>query len=52
VVGANEPTLVVLGSIPASGGTRIYQAWYRNSATFCMSAAFNLTNAISATWAP
>jgi hypothetical protein len=51
VPGANEPTLAVLGSIPASGGTRIYQAWYRNSATFCTSAAFNLTNAISATWA-
>jgi hypothetical protein len=52
VPGANEPTLAVLGSIPASGGTRIYQAWYRNSATFCTPAAFNLTNAISATWAP
>ena len=52
VPATNEPTLAVLGSIPANGGTRLYQAWYRNSAAYCTSAAFNLTNAVAATWAP
>ncbi len=52
VPAANEPTLAVLGSIPANGGTRLYQAWYRNSATYCTPASFNLTNAVSATWTP
>src|SRR5205823_4814968 len=42
----------VRGLIPASGGTFAYQAWYRNSAGFCTSATFNLTNGWSATWTP
>jgi hypothetical protein len=31
-------------------GTRVYQAWYRNSASFCTSATFNLTNGIALEW--
>ncbi|MCY2960262.1 MAG: hypothetical protein NTY35_08850 [Planctomycetota bacterium] len=33
-------------------GTRTYQAWYRNSASYCTSAAFNLTNGLELAWAP
>jgi len=34
----------------AVGNTRIYQAWYRNAASFCTASTFNLTNALSLTW--
>lgn len=40
------------GMIPAIGGTRYYQTWYRNSALFCTSATFNLTNGLAITWVP
>jgi len=36
----------------SSGMTRVYQTWYRNAAAFCTSGTFNLTNAVSLTWAP
>jgi hypothetical protein len=30
----------------------VYQAWYRNSANYCTSGAFNLTNGLSVLWVP
>jgi hypothetical protein len=36
----------------SSGATRFYQGWYRDSATFCTSATFNLTSAFGTVWAP
>jgi hypothetical protein len=42
----------VAGALPALGGVRIYQAWYRNSAPFCTSASFNFTNGLRVTWIP
>jgi hypothetical protein len=30
--------------------TRYYQVWYRNSAPFCTTATFNLTNGYSIVW--
>ncbi len=36
----------------AGPGFRTYQAWYRNSAAFCTADTFNLTNALTAQWAP
>jgi hypothetical protein len=36
----------------ATPGTRTYQAWYRNAASFCTSATFNLTNGVEVTWIP
>ncbi len=36
----------------AAGQTRTYQAWYRNSASFCTGATFNLTNGAALTWIP
>jgi len=34
------------------GNARYYQAWYRNAASFCTSATFNLTNAVAVSWGP
>jgi hypothetical protein len=43
--------LSVRGMIPAYGGTRIYQGWYRNVTGPCGS-GFNLTNGVQITWVP
>jgi hypothetical protein len=41
------------GQVPAAGGTRTYQCWYRNAAAaFCPPAAFNLSNGLQIVWAP
>jgi hypothetical protein len=46
-------TLVsVRGLVPAAGGWRYYQCWYRNSAAFCSASTFNLSNAAALLWAP
>jgi len=46
------PTSVsVQGNVFASG-IRTYQVWYRNSAVFCTSSTFNLTNGVQVVWAP
>jgi len=46
-----DPRISVQGGIPASGSvTRYYQALYRNNATFCGPATFNLTNAVAVPW--
>lgn len=42
----------VRGAVPAVGGLRHYQAWYRNAAAFCTQSPFNLTNGHSVTWMP
>ncbi|MBL8862179.1 MAG: hypothetical protein JNK02_09215 [Planctomycetes bacterium] len=47
-----DPPLSVAGLIPAAGGTRHYQGWYRDAAPFCTPATFNLTNGITITWTP
>jgi hypothetical protein len=49
--GADLPTSV-RGLVPASGGTRNYQVWYRNAAAYCTASTFNLTNGVSVSWAP
>jgi hypothetical protein len=46
-----DAAISVRGAVPA-GATRHYQAWYRNSVTFCTSSPFNLTNGMSVTWLP
>jgi hypothetical protein len=41
------------GQIPAMGGARYYQAWYRNHvANYCTGSQYNLTNAFAVTWTP
>jgi len=47
------PPLSGLGAVPAVGGIRQYQGWYRNQAPgFCTPFRFNLTNAYEVTWVP
>ena len=49
--GAETP-ITVKGGIPATGGTRYYQVWYRNPPPFCTSATSNVTNGMAIAWAP
>jgi hypothetical protein len=42
----------VKGAVPPGGGTRHYQVWYRNAASFCSAFTFNLTNGVRVTWVP
>jgi hypothetical protein len=46
-----QPPLSIGGAI-TPGAVRHYQVWYRNSANFCTSAVFNLSNGLSLTWVP
>ena len=45
-------SIAVRGAIPASGATRHYQVWYRNSAAYCQPETYNLTNGMTVTWTP
>jgi hypothetical protein len=46
-------SLSVRGGVPAQGGTRFYQCWYRNTApAFCPPAGFNVTNGLEVVWIP
>ncbi len=47
---AGDAHVSVQGAVPAGGGTRHYQAWFRNMASFCTSETFNLTNAVRVVW--
>jgi len=47
-----DPSVSQRGLLPAGGGTRHYQVWYRNAAAFCTPATFNLTNGLTADWSP
>jgi hypothetical protein len=42
--------LSVRGGVPAEGGVRVYQVWYRNAASFCTSATFNATSGVVLNW--
>jgi len=44
-----DPPISVRGFVP-SGATRYYQAWYRNVASFCTLATFNLSNGLRIDW--
>ena len=48
---AGDPPVSIKGGISAPG-TREYQIWYRNAASFCTSATFNLSNGLLVTWTP
>jgi hypothetical protein len=48
--GANAISLA--GSIPAAGGTRHYQVYYRDNASFCAAETYNLTNGLTVVWTP
>jgi hypothetical protein len=42
--------LSVRGAVAGAGAVLHYQAWYRNAATFCTSATWNLSNGLTITW--
>jgi len=46
-----DPSVSVKGLVSVPG-TRNYQVWYRNAATFCTASTFNLTNGVQIVWAP
>jgi len=48
--GGTTTPIHTLGQVPTLGGTRVYQLWYRNSAAFCTSALFNLSNGVEIFW--
>jgi len=48
-----DPPLSVAGGVPAVGGIRHYQCWYRDAnPTYCTIATFNLTNGLTIGWTP
>jgi hypothetical protein len=47
-----DASISVRGFVPAAGGTRFYQAFYRNAATFCTSATSNRTSGLAVAWLP
>ncbi len=49
--GAGNPSISVKGGCSA-GDVRYYQVIYRDAASFCTSATFNLTNGVAVTWLP
>ncbi|MBK7877655.1 MAG: VCBS repeat-containing protein [Planctomycetes bacterium] len=52
-LGANAPqpvSLAQVGALPPLGGTRYYQARYRNAASYCSAATFNTSNALRVAW--
>lgn len=49
---AGDQSITVRGAVPATGGVRLYQAWFRNSASFCTASTFNLSNGLRVSWLP
>lgn len=48
-----DPSVSVRGVVPAAGGTRYYQCFYRNAASaFCTIATSNRTNGVILHWVP
>jgi hypothetical protein len=47
-----DQAITVRGAVPATGGVRLYQAWFRNSAPYCTASTFNLSNGLRVTWLP
>jgi hypothetical protein len=50
--GLTPNPISIAGLVPAGGGVRYYQAWYRDAVSFCTASTFNLTNALALTWVP
>jgi hypothetical protein len=49
---AGDTPIATRGLIPPVGAVRYYQTWYRNPASYCTSATYNLTNGVRAVWLP
>ena len=49
---AGDLSVSMRGLVPAAGGSRTYQCWYRNAAAYCTAATFNLSNGLLVGWQP
>lgn len=49
---AGDAPVSVSGLVPAGGGSRAYQVWYRDSSSFCNAATYNLSNGLMVHWLP
>jgi hypothetical protein len=47
-----ELWISIRGNIPLLGATRAYQVVYRDPASYCTAATFNISNGIQAVWTP
>ncbi len=47
-----EPSVSAAGAVPLAGAVRYYQVTYRNAASFCTPATFNITNGVRVLWLP
>jgi hypothetical protein len=45
-----DPSVSVRGGITLGGTQRQYQIWYRNSANFCTTSTYNLSNGLRVIW--
>lgn len=52
LAGGDTTPIHTQGLVPLFGATRFYQVWYRNSATYCTSSTYNLSNGVEITWSP
>jgi hypothetical protein len=50
--GSTPNPIHVAGAPIVAGDVRHYQCWYRDAASFCSSATFNLTQGLTLTWRP
>lgn len=50
--GPGQQPVSVRGAIPAAGGARGYQIWYRNVANYCTAQPYNLSNGLWIVWTP
>ena len=50
--GPGDVPISIRGAIPALGGTRYYQALYRDAAAFCLPQTLNATNGVMLHWIP
>jgi hypothetical protein len=49
----NDGPVSVRGQVPASGGTRVYQVWFRHQASqYCTPERLHMSNAVEVTWLP
>ncbi len=49
---SGDTPISVRGWIPPTGGTYLYQVWYRDPSGPCTAGTFNLSNGVSITWTP
>jgi len=49
---AGDPPISVLGMVNGHSGTKYYQAWYRNTTSFCEPEGYNTTNGLAVLWQP